>query len=211
VQGLEDSRSALAAASADGGAEELRAALLHAAATGVPGAVPLPNAADADALRAQAAAVAAELDRRRAAAAAAEDATGRIRAVVGDDFRALGRVTPPREEELRASLADSAHLQAGDPLDAVTWFERAAHVREPVARLERTLLYAEALRSPERLSLQVAQLPHRPAARWTALAASAEEPLVAGSVSLVVQASSLPPAGKPLVGLLVDEWTEVVP
>jgi hypothetical protein len=103
-------------------------------------------------------------------------------------------------------------LQGGDPLAAATWLERAAHVREGVARIDGALLYAETLGSPERLSLHVAQLPHRPGDRWAALPATPEHPIEGGRLSLVVQAETVPFSADGLVaGLVVDEWTEVVP
>ncbi|HEY7077908.1 MAG TPA: hypothetical protein VH418_21170, partial [Solirubrobacteraceae bacterium] len=160
VQALDDARAAL-----DG--DDLHAALLRASAVGVPGAVPLT--ADPSGLGAQAGAVAHELDRRKAAAAAATDDVAKITAVLGPDWRVLGRVTPAGGVELSAAFASSDELQDGDALAAVTWLERAAHVREGVARLDGALLYAESLGSPERLDLHVAQLPHQPGDRWAAL------------------------------------------
>jgi hypothetical protein len=130
--------------------------------------------------------------------------------VLGDGFRLLPRVTA---SEFAASLADSTTLQAGDPLASVTWLQRAAHVREGAGRLETALMYAEAAGSPQPLRLRVAQLPRRTGDRWVGLAATPQQPITSGRLSLVVQsAATAPPAsGTPLAGLVVDEWTEVVP
>jgi hypothetical protein len=204
VQALDDALAALAAG------DDPRAALLRASAVGVPGAVPLTT--DADALRAPAAAVTQELDRRKAAVAAATDDAAKITAVLGPDWRVLGRVTPAGGDELGAAFAASDELQDGDALAAMTWLERAAHVREGVARLDGALLYAESLGSPERLDLHVAQLPHQPGDRWAALPATDDHPIQGGRLSLVAQASAQPlSAGGVVSGLVVDEWTEVVP
>jgi hypothetical protein len=116
-------------------------------------------------------------------------------------------VTPAGGAEIAASFAASTALQGGDPLAAVTWLQRAAHVREGVSRLERTLLYAQALGSPEQLALRVAQLPHRPGDRWGALPGEA----IGGRLSLVAQTAAAPAAGAALAGLVIDEWTEVIP
>jgi hypothetical protein len=203
VKALDDAHAALAG-------DDLRAALLRASAVGVPGAVPLTT--DPAALRAQADAVAQELDRRRAAAAAATDDAAKIVAVLGPDWRVLGRVTPAGGAELGAAFAASDELQDGDSLAAMTWLERAAHVRDGVARLDGALLYAESLGSPERLDLHVAQLPHQPGDRWAALPATDDHPIQGGRLSLVAQAASQPfSAANAVVGLVVDEWTEVVP
>jgi hypothetical protein len=203
VRALDDARAAL-----DG--HDLRAALVRASAVGVPGAVPLTT--EPAALRAQVGAVARELDRRKAAVAAAADDVGKLTAVLGPDWRVLGRVTPARADELDAAFAASDELQDGDALAAVTWLERAAHVREGAGRLEGALLYAESLGSPERFDLHVAQFPHRPGDRWAALPATADHPIEGGRLSLVAQAATQTlAAGGAVTGLVVDEWTEVVP
>jgi hypothetical protein len=153
-----------------------------------------------------------ELDRRLAAVTNGGSDPERVAAVLGDGFRLLPRVNAAAAAEVMASLAASTDLQAGDPLAAVTWLQRAAHVREGAARLEMALLYAEAARSPQPLRLRVAQLPRRSGDRWVGLAATAQQPIGGGRLSLVAQsAGTLPAAGTPLSGLVIDEWTEVVP
>jgi hypothetical protein len=198
------------AAAAGGGA--LHAALFRAAAVGIPGAVPVAPAVDTAALAAQAAAVARELARRTSAAAAVDDPGARLTALLGPDWRALGHVTAPGADGLQAAFAASNAVQGGDPLASLTWLLRAAHVREGVGRIDDALLYAEALGSPEQVSLHVAQLPYRPGDRWVGLPATADQPIQGGRLSLVAQAAAAPkPAAGPLVGLVIDEWTEVVP
>jgi hypothetical protein len=114
--------------------------------------------------------------------------------------------------DLGASLAASDTLQGEDHLAAVTWLQRAAHVRDGAARLERALLCAEAVGSPERLRLRVAQLPHEAGDRWVGLPATPDHPIAGGRLSLVIQAGPAAiQAGDPIAGLVVDEWTEVVP
>jgi hypothetical protein len=62
----------------------------------------------------------------------------------------------------------------------------------------------------ESLDLHVAQVPHVGGQRWVGLELLDEQPLVDGAASLVLHG---PPAEftGPLCGLLVDEWTELVP
>ncbi|MDA0171420.1 hypothetical protein OJ998_20135 [Solirubrobacter taibaiensis] len=141
-----------------------------------------------------------ERSRRRAAATAAATPAAKVAAVLGEGFRLLPKVTAPD-----FSLAASTELQAGDPLAAVTWLQRAAHVRDGASRFESALLYAEAMASPQRLNLKVAQLPRTSPDRWVALPG----PAAGGRVSLVVQTSGT--AQPKLAGLVVDEWTEVIP
>jgi hypothetical protein len=115
-------------------------------------------------------------------------------------------------DEVRASFAAGDELQGGDPLAAATWLARAAHVRDGAARLDGALLYAESLGGLAGLDLHVAQLPHRAGDRWAALPATPDRPMEGGRLSLVAQAPVRPlSGGDAVVGLVVDEWTEVVP
>jgi len=122
-------------------------------------------------------------------------------------------VTAAAGAEVVASLATSSQLQGGDPLAAVTWLQRAAHVRDGAARLETSMLYAEATAGPQPLRLRVAQLPRTAGDRWAGLPGTAAQPVPNGRLSLVVQsaAANPPAAGARLTGLVVDEWTEVIP
>ena len=133
--------------------------------------------------------------------------------MLGDGFRLLPRVTAAAAAEFVGSLGDSATLQGGDPLASVTWLQRAAHVRDGASRLETALMYGEATAGGQPLRLRVAQLPRRAGDRWVGLPATAQQPIGSGRLSLVVQsATGAPPAaGAPVAGLVVDEWTEVVP
>jgi hypothetical protein len=109
--------------------------------------------------------------------------------------------------DLGASFAAGITLQGGDPLASVTWLQRAAHVRDGASRLEQVLLCAQAAGSSEALSLHVAQLPHAAGDRWAALPG----PVVGGRISIVAQASAAPAGGARVAGLVIDEWTEVIP
>ena len=113
--------------------------------------------------------------------------------MLGDGFRLLPRVTAAAGGEFVASLAASTELQGGDPLAAVTWLQRAAHVRDGASRLESALLYAEATGSPQPLRLRVAQLPRQAGDRWAGLPATAQQPITSGRLSLVVQSAAAPP------------------
>jgi len=198
---LADIRTKLAAALPGGPSDALRAALARAAKLGV--STP-PEAAGA---------ALAELDRRAAAVAVASTDAARVAAVLGDGFRLLPRVTAGAATEFVGSLTDSPTLQGGDPLASVTWLQRAAHVRDGAARLETALMYGEATAGGQPLRLRVAQLPRRAGDRWVGLPATAQQPIGSGRLSLVVQsaAAAPPAAGASVAGLVVDEWTEVVP
>jgi hypothetical protein len=70
---------------------------------------------------------------------------------------------------------------------------------------------AEAAGTGERMQLAVAQLPHVADDRWVGLPVESPRELPAGRLSLIVHADATLDLDKPLAGLLIDEWIEIVP
>src|SRR5262249_12259149 len=83
----------------------------------------------------------------------------RIRAVFGQDFIAMPRVTCGNGRELKSGQAATVELQGGDALAACSWFARCGRVRDPLAALGNALRGAEVLNTGARLNLSVVQLP----------------------------------------------------
>ncbi|OLR92888.1 hypothetical protein [Actinokineospora bangkokensis] len=203
--------------------DTLRAGLLGASLLGVPGVVPPPPAAgdtDRGVLSALAAAALAELRRRAQAAAkiteglGEEVATGRLGALVPDvpalpPFT-LRRFTPTTADAFRSSYYDSTGLQAGDPTTAATRLLGVAKVRPGVDRLVTSLGYAEALGTGDGLTASVAQLPYKAGDRWAGLpAATGGSP--GNRLAFTLHAPDGLPDNQGVRGLVVEEWTEVVP
>jgi hypothetical protein len=138
--------------------------------------------------------------------------------VFGPHFRVLPRFTPPNAADLARTFSLSTTLQGGDALQSATWLQRAARVREGAAQLDTSVLYAEVL-GGSGLNLTVGQLPMVDGERWVGLPfdtppaeADGGPPRPAGGrLSLVVQSPTVPDPNRPLAGLVVDEWVEVVP
>jgi hypothetical protein len=204
-------------------AEALREALLDLSYFGLPGSVPLSTAGESSEERKilldQAKAVEKEATRRLEKVRVVEEGedVARLRSVFGDVFQVLPRIKlkPAHADELRKTFAASDALQgkdvsSEDPLPVVTWFQRIARVREGAARLDATLMYGEALASGTSLELAVGQLPHEENDRWVALPLKGKR-LQGGRLSLVVHPPWTLDLTKPLGGLLIDEWVEVVP
>jgi len=202
--------------------ESLRGAILKAAQFGTAAPVPLSptgdTPADREVLSRQVISIATELAER--VAKLDEPASGanpndvqldRLRTIFGSSFVVLPRFSAANATELQQALANSETIQNGDALQAVTWFQRAARVREGVARLNASLAYAEALGTGEQINLQVAQLPFAENDRWVALPLQPDRPLSASRFSLVVQAANSLDVTEPLTGVLIDEWVELVP
>ncbi len=205
--------------------EVIRDVLLGASGFGVPGAVPLSPAGSAEGDRQTVIAQAGSVERELAGRVSrleglvpvtgAEDrrnaALARFRIIFGAAFQVLPRFTPANRAELEKAVGDSSKIQGGDPLAAATWAYRMACVREGVGRLQLALDYSEAAGGSEPLRLTVAQLPFRADDRWVALPLDAGEQLPGGRLSLVVQSGAPLRLDRPLAGLLIDEWIEVVP
>ena len=113
--------------------------------------------------------------------------------------------------ELAASASDRAALLGGDETAPVTWLHRAGLVRAELEPLCGLLTHAEAAGANAVADLAVAQLPHRPGARWCELPFGAEGPPPAGTVGVVAHAPGGFDPTRPLAGLFVDAWAEVIP
>ena len=92
---------------------------------------------------------------------------------------------------------------------AYTWLQRMERVRPPLARMTRPLRHSQIL-GRDRLDLRVAQVPHVVGQRWVALDLPEGTDPVDGAASLVLQSAPERFSGR-LCGVLVDEWTELVP
>jgi hypothetical protein len=189
--------------------------LLAAAAFGVTGAVPHTDAARwPDQIKS----VTAELNQRAAQLKQLADHftrdpgnpeqsyafdSARLKAVFGASFQVLPRL----EQSGGDTWANSTSLQANDPLESVRWFQRAARVRQGAGRLDTAVMLSEALSGQLLLQFKVAQLPAVPGDTWVALAGSTS----ASRLSLVAFCPGALTAGAPIAGLMLDEWTEVLP
>jgi hypothetical protein len=187
----------------------LRSASLFGVATAFPTAHGTSDAVR-DAFLAQAAAVMAELDRRSAASTAATVPADKVQAVFEQDYIFLPRFHCANVSEMNLALGYGPAL-VGDASAVTKWMQQASRVRTPLASWRQLSLLVNALDHPP-LSLQVAQLPHAPNARWVGLPfATEEERPESGRLSLVLHQAAAPATTAPWVGLLVDEWSELIP
>ena len=210
--------------------EGLRKSILRSAGYGIAGAIPfsadgdLPS--DLETLLAQAESIQTELTQRieqldallarfNDGTPTAEDrpahALELLHVVFGKAFIVLPKFTATNIEELEKALAGSAKLQDGDSLASVTWFRRMARIRESVDRLHAALNYSEALNTGEKLKLKIAQLPYVDGERWVGLPLEDGQSLPGGKISIAIQSAAPVDVRKPLAGVLIDEWVEVVP
>jgi len=151
----------------------------------------------------------ANSDANSDANAARDYHVARIRAALGDSFRVLPRFNPANGAELAQTFGDTATLLEGDTSAPLLWFSRASRVRAGVARLDAAMRYVELLDTGETLSLSVGQLPAGMSERWVGL--KSDKPVLGGRVSLVAHSVGAVDPNASFCGLLVDDWTEVIP
>jgi hypothetical protein len=178
-------------------------------------------------------AVKAELDRRvaaggdllaEAAGAGAPDAraaalVAAAKALLGEDFVIVPEFALRADQGAEVTNALTAgedgtlltYLAANEvdfPVD--TWLYGAARVREKLRAWEAVVMYSAAVGRPEP-GLTPLQLPYRDDDRWLALEFPPAVDL--GTERLLYTAHFATPfdAGEPQCGLLLDEWSEVIP
>ena len=199
----------------------LDSALIAAANLGVSTAVP---SLDSTQWPGQAVAAAAEVNARVATlnnlaagftrASASSDAQrsfdiSRLQVIFGQSFLVLPTLNSTVTAQWPQVWSNSLVLQAGDSLASLTWLQRLARIRPSVARLHRSMLYAESLTGSSLPPLNVAQLPFASGDVWVALPQSS---LSASSrLSLVAFATQPHATGSPIAGLAIDEWVDVLP
>lgn len=134
-----------------------------------------------------------------------------IRLALGAHQPVLPLLSLSAPAELAASAADREALLGGDQTAGLAWLHRAALVRPELDPLCGLLMHAEAAGVDVVDHLRVAQLPHRPGARWCELPFGEEGPPPAGTVGVVVVAPDGFDPSRPVAGLAVDAWTETIP
>jgi hypothetical protein len=200
----------------------LSGALLGLAAFGIPGAV--PESEDETDLKAQADRVRDLATARKSAASdilsgldtSAPDAAAKLTQALSELFGPAFRVLPPFDISPGVTFADSDQLLDGVPNALEDWLGRMGRVREGVARFGDALLHAAVGQPLARRraagQLVVSQKPAPEAGeRWCGLPTKSGGPPLGGRLSLVFEGAKDVNLSKPVAGLFVDEWVEIVP
>ncbi len=148
---------------------------------------------------------------RQREAQASDSPIDRLQAVLGAGFAPLAMFVGADSDDLQATFDQSESLQAGDALASLTWLQQVAPVRAGPGRLSRALQYCEVATSRSLFKLRVGQLPHEPGDQWAALPVPESGVIDHGTVSLVAHMPEAVDFARPVAGLLIDEWVEVVP
>jgi hypothetical protein len=156
------------------------------------------------------------------ATAGADEAVAYLKGLLGSAQPALPRwtVDAASATAMTSGIAAGDGFIAADPELATDWLDDLAPVRDQTGRAVRALQGCEALASFAELPGRWRIVETSPTApmRWTALAdaATLEGLAATGNVATVVLRTSdtsttAVAAGSVVSGLLIDEWTEVVP
>ena len=146
------------------------------------------------------------------------------KALLGAAFTVLPRFAFNNEPDIQQSYADRAQLvkyatgSLGMVYPAEEWVQSIAQVRPAMSRWDSVLSIYE-WSSGERLGLQPVQVPYRASDSWLAVEFPAQDPLhpdqpfsiVHDTLSVVVHGDAAFIPGTSHSGLLVDDWTELIP
>lgn len=141
-------------------------------------------------------------------------ATTALQALLGPDAIMVAECTLPvgLATEWHNSYLGSgqltAHLDREFPVD--DWLHGVARVRERLRQWERVVLLCGPLGRPEPELLPV-QLPHRPGDPWLGLEYPPEHAIDGDRLLYTAHYATPLAPGTPVCGLLLDEWTEVIP
>ena len=140
------------------------------------------------------------------------------RQLFGDNFRLFPEFTLGSDAalELAQCLADKSQLLdyqttlvgTDDPTE--DWLYGVARVRDKLAAWEATVVLAEGFVERPSLSLTPLQLPYRPDDSWLGLAYPGDHVIDGDNLLYTAYAPGFDPQ-QPIVGALVDEWTETIP
>ncbi len=155
--------------------------------------------------------VTAELTRRVDSATTETAARKRLAIVFGDAFRVLVPFTPV-ESAISQALTQGPS-PAPSAADIREWLRVGALARAPLDRYHRLTMLQRAF-AVAPAGLTVTQVPHTPNTPWVALPFPNEAARpVSGTLALALFGGNPPlPAGNAQwAGLLLDEWTELIP
>ncbi len=146
------------------------------------------------------------------------------KAILGDAFNILPRFRYHDEADVQLSHAGRAQLLAhavnalGMPHPAEEWLQNVSHVRARSARFDSILGFHEAF-TGTRLPLLPIQLPYRASDSWLAVEFPEHDPLHPDqpfaiehdTLAVTIHGDAAFVSGATQAGLLVDDWTEVIP
>lgn len=138
--------------------------------------------------------------------------------VFGESFTVVPTFTLTTEHaaELQQSIADRSQLldhqttRIGSVAPVDEWLHGVARVRDKVAAWEQVVILSELFGTGAPITMAPIQLPYRPNDHWLALAFPESYEIDEERLLYTAYLPAFTPTD-PQCGLLVDEWTEVIP
>lgn len=141
--------------------------------------------------------------------------------LLGDDFQLVPRLTLPAasgaelanawQHSSSGKLTQYVRGTAGRDFPADDWLHGIARVREKMHDVENCVLLCDAVRPADPLALTPLQLPYREDEPWLALELPPKQEIAGERLLYTANFAKPFDAAQPICGLLVDEWTEVIP
>lgn len=224
--GLEADRNLLEAGVSMNTLAKVKSRLIEALPWRVMGSVPQSEAVSAaETAGRQAKAVADELTKRLnqysslIPESTPDSLLERARALLGGDATLLPIVRQSASQTTwHDSMQPNTSLVSPDATirlaTARKWIQQLAYVREGMARLQRFVGYAQIFRTGATRNLSLGQFPWKPGDRWVGLPINEGGSMPRGSIGTLTyhpMSEIVPDSQKTIKGLVIDEWTEVIP
>jgi hypothetical protein len=137
-------------------------------------------------------------------------------ALFGEDVKLVPDITLPVDASAEFANA-SAYSESGQLTDHLArrfpvddWLHGVARVRDKMHHVETAMTLGQAMGAAE-LSLLPVQLPFVPGEKWLGLEFAAGATIPSDRLLYTFAPAGAYSAGDPLRGLLIDEWTELIP
>jgi hypothetical protein len=125
----------------------------------------------------------------------------------GEGFRVLPAFKLSNSSDFQSATQRRERAQDAEPEKVIPWLQKVTRVRDGARRLTTALTYAEVVSAGDGMAFQVAQFPFDEKDGWNVPKESART----GATSLVIYARANLDPRDVLVGLMIDEWVEVIP
>ena len=197
--------------------EDLRDALEALSSFAVQSAVPRSSYGDTEEARAdliaQAQSVAAqvkEMDQKLKdiQGSSLRETLSRLAVLFGESFRVMPSFMLDTKSQFESAYERRVAAKDAGADEIIEWLQKTARVRDGARRLANSLSYAEIVGTGDTMSFHAAQMPFGEGDEWNS---PVKPPANTGVTSIVFHTLAPLDFTKPLVGLLLDEWVEVIP
>ena len=137
----------------------------------------------------------------------------RIELLLGREFVFVRRFNKQQQSNFSTLFANSDRLKNHSASTTTAWLQRMAKVKKNIDGLSALQTCMSLLHPDTAFEFHLAQLPHSDSAQWIGLEFSEDSEFENDALSIVAQFArvNLDSAATIEAGLIIDEWTEIVP